>query len=107
MTDLEKTELDRQISERLRVEKALQASEERHTPIIAMTAQAMKGDRERCLAAGMDDYVSKPVSAASLREVLRKHLEGASGSGEAPGSGTPGGEPPQASGNAPESRGAS
>ncbi|MGH8174537.1 MAG: ATP-binding protein, partial [Rhodanobacteraceae bacterium] len=45
-----------------------------HLPILAMTANAMAGDRERCLASGMDDYISKPLDRAALLQMLRRWL---------------------------------
>jgi len=79
--------------------RAIRASErgtDRHIPIVAMTAHAMKGDDSRCYQAGMDGYVPKPIAVASIRNeiqrVLGGHLEGCpasqgTGSNETPGDG--------------------
>jgi PAS domain S-box-containing protein len=55
----------------------------KHLPIIAMTANAMQGDREKCLSAGMDDYIAKPIRRESITEMLQKWTpkDGAQGKG--------------------------
>jgi signal transduction histidine kinase/DNA-binding response OmpR family regulator len=50
------------------------AGHREHIPIVAMTASAMEGDRERCLAAGMDDYIAKPVDSDKLDQLLSRWL---------------------------------
>jgi signal transduction histidine kinase/CheY-like chemotaxis protein len=54
--------------------RGLESTTDRHQPIIALTAHAVKGDEERCLAAGMDGYISKPIDPVQLDEILARHV---------------------------------
>ena len=68
--DVQMPELDG--LEATRAIREWEAAGDRHVPIIAMTAHAMKGDRERCLEAGMDEYVSKPIRSADLAAAIER-----------------------------------
>jgi CheY-like chemotaxis protein len=57
------------------IRNRIQTGEMATVPIIALTANAMRGDRERCLDAGMDDYISKPLRLQDMRSMLKRWFE--------------------------------
>ena len=54
--------------------KKIKESEKKNPIIVAITANALSGDKDKCLAAGMDDYISKPIKGVALEEILSKYL---------------------------------
>lgn len=67
LPDMDGLECTKQIRE-------FQAQQNVHTPVIAMTASVLAGDRQQCLDAGMDDYMSKPFSSEQFREMILRWL---------------------------------
>lgn len=71
LMDVQMPEMDGlEATRRIRADEASHAT---HIPIIAMTAHAMSGDRERCLEAGMDDYITKPVTFKTLADAIHRY----------------------------------
>ncbi|MEW6217909.1 MAG: response regulator [Thermodesulfobacteriota bacterium] len=78
--------------------RQLERATSRHVPIVAMTAAAMAEDQQRCLDAGMDDYLTKPVSLEAFQAILDRYLS--RGPGPLPATGT-GSQPPAGAGASP------
>ena len=73
LMDVQMPELDgyETVAEIRRIENG-----KKHTPVIALTAHALKDDREKCIAAGMDDYLSKPIRKTNIIEIVNKYCAG-------------------------------
>lgn len=75
LMDCEMPEMDGfEATRRIRARERAVALNEVHVPVIALTANAFDGDRERCLAAGMDDYLAKPFDRNALFAVIKRWL---------------------------------
>lgn len=74
LMDCQMPEMDGYAATRALRQEEARSESHAHVVIVAMTAEAMKGDRERCLSAGMDDYIAKPVNLKELESVLLRYL---------------------------------